>query len=580
MTAPSLLAELARDLQQHAPFDAMPDEDIHWLIQRLGVRYFPVGSIILSAGSVPDGLFIVRRGTVKSEDTARNAALHALVHGELFPLGALLGQRPTLSTFRAETDCFCYYLAAPDFHELRAKSQRFQDFCTRRIAHLLDLSRQRLQTTYASHVVRQTLDIPLKEVAHPPITCLPHASLREVLITLRQKRIGSMVVVDAAGAAKGIFTLNDLLRITIDGVDLDTAISNHMSTKLVHLPSWHRAFDAAVTMAKHGIHHLLVIDDAQLTGVVSEKDLFGLQRVSLNQLAETIAHADAVDDFEQIQQDLNTLQQNMLAQGVTAGQLARGMVALTDPLVRRILHITKPEDIHDDIGFVWLLGDEHGRQEVSVGTAPALFLVLNDTRQEKLLMAWVDHLSEYLAAVGWSNSQIQLMKLDAVLQTIPTDARWIMGNVDIARQIQAQSSVLLLEQAPQILSTLSTQSNELNIAESAIHPKLIQQGLEVFIYISRILAALENVSATNTVERLSAVGELLRWPTETVSAWCEAFQFLWLLPLSNPRSEEGRDEVIGLNDLDVRILKEALRQARKLLEFATKRMQLESGLCL
>jgi CBS domain-containing protein len=46
------------------------------------------------------------------------------------------------------------------------------------------------------------------------------------------------------------------------------------------------AFEAAMLMAMHGIHHLCVVEDGKLIGVISERDLFSLQRVGLVNLTQ------------------------------------------------------------------------------------------------------------------------------------------------------------------------------------------------------------------------------------------------------------------------------------------------------
>ena len=45
------------------------------------------------------------------------------------------------------------------------------------------------------------------------------------------------------------------------------------------------AYDAALEMATHGVRHLLVVDaEERLLRVVSERDLFSLQRIGLRQI--------------------------------------------------------------------------------------------------------------------------------------------------------------------------------------------------------------------------------------------------------------------------------------------------------
>ena len=94
-----------------------------------------------------------------------------------------------------------------------------------------------------------------------------------------------------------------------------------------------------------------------------------------------------------------------------------------------------------------------------------------------------------------------------------------------------------------------------------------------FIDAARILALANGVMATNTAERLRGAMRQLQVADEEVGAYVDAFHFVQLLRLRNADSPSAstRDQSNGnrvvletLNELDRRILKESLRQARKL----------------
>ena len=128
-----------------------------------------------------------------------------LVEGECFPLGALLAHRPVASVYRAGKDTFCYELPVADFHTLLGMSAPFRDFCTRRIANLLEHSKQVIQAQYTqSGAEQQSLTSPLSAIIRrAPVTCSPQTTVGEVLQLMHASRIGSMVAVDDAGRPLG-----------------------------------------------------------------------------------------------------------------------------------------------------------------------------------------------------------------------------------------------------------------------------------------------------------------------------------------------------------------------------------------
>jgi CBS domain-containing protein len=50
-------------------------------------------------------------------------------------------------------------------------------------------------------------------------------------------------------------------------------------------------------MAKHSFHHICVVERGRLVGVISERDLFSLQRVGLVNLSKTISRADDIESL-------------------------------------------------------------------------------------------------------------------------------------------------------------------------------------------------------------------------------------------------------------------------------------------
>ena len=200
-------------LRRQAPFSAMAEADVLWLVQHLSVAYFTQGATLLEpADTTPDSLFIIKQGTVAGA-TADGQTILQLAAGEMFPLGALLAGRGVANRYLAAADTFCYLLAAADFHALLARSGEFLDFCTRRIASLLEESQRAVQAEYAlaqdddSRFAR-----PLDSlIRRAPLSTAPEASLRETLAAMDAARVGSVVATDTMGRPVGILTLKDVL---------------------------------------------------------------------------------------------------------------------------------------------------------------------------------------------------------------------------------------------------------------------------------------------------------------------------------------------------------------------------------
>ena len=102
---------------------------------------------------------------------------------------------------------------------------------------------------------------------------------------------------------------------------------------------------------------------------------------------------------------------------------------------------------------------------------------------------------------------------------------------------------------------------------------LKMSGSVPFVDAARIFALAAGVSATNTVERLTQAGATRGIPGAEIRASCDAFEYVQLLRLreQHRRGVEGggvaNANVVPLDslpDLDRRILKEAMREIRRL----------------
>jgi CBS domain-containing protein len=92
-------------------------------------------------------------------------------------------------------------------------------------------------------------------------------------------------------------------------------------------------------------------------------------------------------------------------------------------------------------------------------------------------------------------------------------------------------------------------------------------GARPFVDAARIFALQNGIGATNTAERIRLTASRLRMSDDEAAAIVDGFHFVQLLRLRT-QAESGttpnRINPENVNELDRRILKEALRQARKL----------------
>jgi CBS domain-containing protein len=615
--ANSLIQATVDHLGQFAPFDQMAGEHLLWMAQKLTLGYFAKGEVILSPEQADKiQFFIIKQGVVQGEQGVAQAqegnAWLELHEGECFPLGALLANRPVTSTYLASSDVFCYELSAADFLQLTHLSPAFYDFCTRRIANLLEQSKHIIQAGYSkASAEQQSMSSSLASIIRrEPVTCSPDSSIKQALQMMEDHGVGAMVAVENA-IPKGILTLHDVLgRVALAETDLDQPVIGIMSTTLTTLPPHAPAHAAALAMAKQGIRHVLVTDNGHLTGVISEKDLFSLQRVGLSQISTTIRHAPTLALLKQCAHDIQQLARNMLAQGIAAEQLTQIITTLNDLLTTRIIELELQGSPVQDIEFCWLALGSEGRFEQTLNTDQdngIIFALRNNedpATLREVLLPFAKRVNLALAECGfplcggdvmasnpkwclslqeWQNTFDNWIyhgaPMDLLHSTIFFDFRPLYGAAHLGAALREwlqtaapknsrflhQLAVNALRNRPPLGMVRDFVTGE----DHTIDLKL--NGITPFVDAARIYGLAVGGVQTNTLQRLREIAAPLNISKRDIDAYCEAFLFIQLLRLRlhHTQSEQGatltnRVDPDTLNNLDRRILKEAFRQARKL----------------
>jgi signal-transduction protein with cAMP-binding, CBS, and nucleotidyltransferase domain len=116
----------------------------------------------------------------------------------------------------------------------------------------------------------------VSELMHtPPVTCRPNATIAEVARLMRDRNVGSVIVVDAVGYLAGIVTDRDVaVRGVGEGRSGDLAVEYVMSRNVATVPLHADVADAAGIMAKRRVRRVPVVDEEDTPhGLVALDDL-------------------------------------------------------------------------------------------------------------------------------------------------------------------------------------------------------------------------------------------------------------------------------------------------------------------
>jgi len=111
-------------------------------------------------------------------------------------------------------------------------------------------------------------------MTHVVLTVGPAHTLREASRQMSARRVGAAVVIDPEHAGIGILTERDILDSIGAGQDPDTElVADHRTDDVVFAsPGW-TLEQAAAAMVRGNFRHLVVIEDDEVIGLLSMRDI-------------------------------------------------------------------------------------------------------------------------------------------------------------------------------------------------------------------------------------------------------------------------------------------------------------------
>ena len=455
-----------------------------------------------------------------------------------------------------------------------------------------------------------------------PLTIAPEAAIRDAVVSMAEARADCIVVVEPESKRPiGIFTVRDLLRrVAATGGDLDQMILSATTDSDLQMLNWRAtAYQAALVMARQGIHHVLVVDASErLIGVVSQDDIYELQHGGGKAISGAIRTAREMESLIAAAEDIRQLAMRSLAEGAAAEPLTQLISSLNDHLTVRVIELTRAEFDLPAVTWSWLSFGSEGRFEQTLATDQdnGLLFVAGtesaDVLRERFL-PFARKVNERLAECGFPLCRGNVMASNPELCLSQEEWRgrfgsWIQSNnpqsllnatiyFDFRTLYGAEAPVeelrsWLLANIPsanlflRFMATNALQVDpplaiigDFKVERSGDYPHTLDlktRGARLFVDAARVLALANGVGATGTAERLRELSDRGKLGRDDVGALIQGFFALQQLRLRLQQSgtaagQANRVNPDELNEFDRLILKEAFKQAKKL----QGRLQLE-----
>ena len=462
---------------------------------------------------------------------------------------------------------------------------------------------------------QQTLAQPLRSLLRrEPVVCTEGETLRTAVQRMQEAHVGAIVIIDARSRPTGIFTERDLLRATLK-TELDAPITEVMVREPLSLPEHTPSYEAALLMMEHRIRHVLVTEQERLLGVVSERDLFSLQRLGLGELTMEIRLARDVDTLAALSGRVRRLTRMLVEEGVAAERLTLFVSVLNDRISERIIELVRKRHAWDRVGWCWLAFGSEGRLEQTFATDQdnGLLFVAHDGTEpaavREVLLPFAREVNEALDAcgfplckgnvmasnpelclsfdewqaklTGWLDDSAPKALLDAAIcfdfRALSGDARlaadlrqWFLGVTRKRPNFLRLLAENALQAKPPLARWRDFVTEDAPGAPGTINLKMY--GVRPFVDAARVYSLAHALPQTNTADRLRAVAGAGILPAGEVESMLAAFLTIQRIRLAHQATldafpaDDGANRIDPrrLNELDRRTLKEAFKIARDL----------------
>jgi CBS domain-containing protein len=359
------LADVEQFLAQTPPFDGLDAAARRRAAAAFEAVYRRAGTELLRIGERNDTLFLIRRGAVEAHDRNGNF-VDRYGEGDSFGLQSLLSGRPVRFRITLIEDGLIWGMPKAAFDELRAGSRAFDDFYIRSLEERLSGALRQAAGEGGAAAMFMT---PLAELARrEPISVAPGTSIAEAARTMSRQGVSSLLVGEG-GAVAGIVTDRDLRnRVLAEGRAPDAPVREVMTPAPLTLDADSPVLAGIVAMAGRGIHHLPLTRGDRVVGMVTTRDLLGLQTHHPLYLAARIQKQDSVEGVVETCRRVPKLFELLLASGLRAEEVPKVMSTISDAVTRRLIQLAERAFGPAPVPWTWLAFGSQAREEQSLGT--------------------------------------------------------------------------------------------------------------------------------------------------------------------------------------------------------------------
>ncbi len=616
--------EIIEFLSKVPPFQFIDEAALKSIAQAVSMDYYPKGTVILKQNDpASDCLRIIKKGGVKvfiASENGEEVVIDYRGEGDTFGFLSLIGKDKVRANIVAVDDTICYLLDKESALKIMNSQPVFTEyFLKSHLTKYIDRTYSEMHNKSMMYggtdrilFTSQVGDIAIRNV----VSVNEETTIQQAAQVMSQNKVSSLVIRDKNDFPTGVITDRDLReKVVAKGRSITDAVKNIMSLPLIRVDATDYAFEAVLKMIKYNIHHVLVVRDGVLSGVITNHDLMLLQGTSPLSFAKDIENQHTLDGLAPLATKLNKIIGLLLKEGAKASNITKIISELNDRLVKKILEIAEKKFGTPPVPYCWIAYGSEGRKEQTFKTDQDNALIYADPKTPEQEEAAKKYFAEfalyvrdglinsgfppceanYMASnpqwcqpIGtWKKyflSWIQHPNPEALLRSVIFfDFRGLYGNLSLAGELReylirnlkdqnlffARIASLILKNRPPLGFFRSFTVNKEGEHKDQLNLKL--SGIGPLVDLIRLFALESGIHETSSMERLHAMWDTHPIAIELGGEIEQAFEFINLLRIHHQLDQMERnvplDNFINpskLSNLEKKSLKESFQLILKI----------------
>ncbi len=578
-----MIEEVTEFLGKVPPFQLLDTQQLTAVAHGVSMEFYQKGTLILKqGGKASNYLYVIKKGAVRVSRTAPDEGDITLDYrsdGDLFGYLSLFGGDKARASVVTVDDTICYQIDRATVRRLLDTHEGVRDFFLKSFLNIYidktfkEMHDKSLATSSADRIM---FTATVGEIATKHVITAPESiSIQEAAGIMCQNKVSALVLNDAGGLPSGIVTDRDLRgKVVARGRDVNEPVRYVMSAPLIRSDARDLCFEAVLKMIRYNIHHLLVVKDGVMCGMLTNHDLMLLQGNSPLSIARDIEEQQSVEGLAGVSRQVNGIVGMLLKEGARAGSIARAITEINDRLVRKVLEMAERKYGPPPLRYCWIAFGSEGRKEQTFRTDQDNAIIHEDPSTPDQAFAANAYFQEFSLYVRdslmqcgfplcpadymasnpkwrvslseWKNNfarwTISPTAESVLAYTILFDFRPIYGDSSLAVELRTFISELLAEKPHALFANMAgfaTQNRPplgffktLVVEKSGAQKEKFDikvRGLAPLVDIIRLWSLESGIEETSTLERMAQLREKPGFVEDYADNLAYAFEFLMLL---------------------------------------------------